>query len=131
MVVLPFVPVMPTKGRGAQQPVAELDLAPDRHAGGSRSRDRRRLGRHARALDQHVHVPHCSLVAPDAHFDARGDKPAHVDRLRAVDCEHLDPEPCQGQSRRLARSRQAHHERSPRQLGHGRYRPGKLKKYWK
>jgi hypothetical protein len=46
-----LVPVTPTR---LEQPVPELDLAPDRHATPLGFGDQRRLGRHARALHEHV-----------------------------------------------------------------------------
>ena len=62
VVVFPFVPVTPTSS-SAEQPVAELDLAPDRDPARPRDADEQLAAGHAGALDEHVDVVEQAGVA--------------------------------------------------------------------
>ena len=60
-----------------QQPVAELDLAPDRDAVRVRAGDERRLRRHSRTLDQQIHpFEQRLLLRSETEFDAKAAEPA-------------------------------------------------------
>ena len=66
-----------------QQPVAELDLAPDRDAARTRSRGERRLGRHPGALhDELDTLQQRLLLRSGTNFDAGLGEPARVGNRR-------------------------------------------------
>ena len=84
-----------------QQAVAELDLAPDRHASALGLGDERRLARDAGALDQHLDPVEQREVAVVAEL--------------AVGRGHLHPAPLERRDRRLAGAREPEHEHPLRQ----------------
>src|SRR4029077_13134699 len=92
-----------------QQPVAELDLAPDRNAASLCLDDEWRLAWHARALDEQLGAVEERevLVAPEL----------------TVDGGHLHSAPSERRDRRLARAREPEHEHPLRQLA--QRNPGK------
>ena len=79
---------------GRQQPVAELDLAPDRDAARARADDERRLRRYARALDDEIHpFEQRLLLRSESEFDAEVCEPAGIDVERPVGADDVDAAP--------------------------------------
>ena len=91
--------------RVRKQPRAELDLAPDGYPPRSRGHDERRFAWYPWALDHSLDgVEQSLLLGPEMEFDAGLRKPAHIQVLRGVDADHLDPATAQRERRRLARA---------------------------
>jgi len=95
---LPFRPRDAQQGIPGQEPVAELDLAPDRDSAGARGRDGRRPARHTWALHDHVHVlQQVLLLGPEQDFDTGLGKPAGIQVGPPVCRAHLLSAPREGQ----------------------------------
>ena len=106
-----------------QEPVAELDLTPDRHTARACGRGERRGTRNPRALDHELDtVQQRFLLVPEHDFDARVGKPPGVGLGRAVDRDDLDPARGERERSRPPRAREPEHERPPRQPARGRTR---------
>ena len=101
-----------------QQPIAELDLAPDGNAARARTADERRLGRNARALDdQFDSLEQRLLLRSESEFDAEAVEPAGVDVGRAVRRDDLNAARGERSRCREARPREPDDERPARQPG--------------
>ena len=106
----------PDQRVAVEQPVAELDLAPDRDAARAGSRGERRRGRHSGALhDELDTLQQRLLLRSGTNFDARLGEPARVGVGRPVGRDDLDPAPRERERRRLPGPREPDHERAPRQ----------------
>jgi hypothetical protein len=109
------------EGSRAQQPVTELDLAPDRQATPPRARHERVVARDAGALDDNVYdIQQCSLLVPEVNFDTGRLEPAHVHIRLAVGRDDTRPPLRECQGRRLPRAREPDDERAQREVAaHG------------
>ena len=101
---------------GREEPVAELDLAPERDAASVRGGGQRRISRHAGTLDDEVHTLEQRLLLPsEVDFDARVAEPPRVDAWGAVGGDGGYAAPRERESGRLAGTRKPDHERTIRQ----------------
>ncbi len=77
-----------------EQPIPELDLAPDRHAAPVGLGDERRLARHAGALDEHVYAveQHELAVVPELPVGRNDLHPAPLERSRRRPTGPREPE---------------------------------------
>src|SRR6185312_77995 len=77
-----------------EQPVAELDLAPDGEVARPRTRDQRRFGRYARTLDDEFHpFEQRLLLRSESEFDAEVAEPAGIGVWRTISRDHLNAAP--------------------------------------
>ena len=98
--------------RIAEQPRAELDLAPHGNAMLARSGDDRRLRRNPGAFHEHVHgLDQRGVVRAESHFYALGAKPPRVQLLVAVDRGDRHAAPDQREGGRLPGAGEPHDER--------------------
>ena len=119
VVVLPLVPVTPTKrvGRAAG---SQLDLAPDRNVRACAPPHQRRLGRHAGALDEQLSTPSSkrSLSTPSLELDARSASSLTSGSVERSTATTVAPRRARAERRRPPRPGQAQHEHAIRQLAH-------------
>jgi hypothetical protein len=99
-----------------KEPVAELELAPHRHATRPRGPHGWRLARHARALDHELDgLQHVLVLGAQPDFDTRFGKPPHVEVVPAIRSDHAHPAARKRKRRRLPRASEADDERRSRE----------------
>jgi len=107
----------PDEPAGAQQPIAELDFAPNRDPARPRRAHKRRLRRNTWTLHHELDtVEHVVRYVAEPDLDTGRAEVTRVELLVAVDGDDVDASCRKRAGRRLARPRKPEHERPLRQV---------------